>query len=442
MKFKISPILRGIYYLVKGTVFVTFSIFYKKQYRINRDYFETPAPCIIVGNHPSTLVDVLIAAKEKHAIVHFLANAGLFSSKISNWVLSRLFCIKVERAKDVSGRRIDNVDSFRRSAEFLLRNGTLYVAAEGSSKLERRLRKIKTGTARIALDTAKISKWTIPLKILPVGLTYENPKKACYDLLYNFGQPIDVLSYKEQYQQDPVRAVKQLTRNIQERMQSLLLHTEPTDDDIDKLVQKLEIIHKNEYGTNLEEQFSLSKKWIVRLVDLKVNDLTAYNIIAAEINKYCDALVNYQLTDQAVQSKSNFLLKTFWQIAGFLPAVWGWLHNLLAFYLPDFIIRKTGMYHGYTSSIKLLLTVFVFPITYWIQYRLVGMLDLGPYIPLIYILSTILLGFFALFYFRKLVHYRARSRWNQLRRKDQQAYNQIKSQRKAIISNVFTNLIP
>ena len=238
MKFKIGIILRVIYTAVWAIVWFTFGIFYKRQTRTGAQHFETPAPCIIVGNHPNTLIDVLIIAKEKNAYVYFLANAGLFSTKISNWILSRLYAIKIERPKDVKGRRTDNADSFKRSADFLSRYGTLFIAAEGSSKLERRLRKIKTGAARIALDTMNRNEWKLPLKILTCGITYEKPKLAGYDMVYNYGEPIDVKDYRQLYEQDAVKAVKKLTKDIQAKMQSLLLHTEPEDEDVD-----LSLIH-------------------------------------------------------------------------------------------------------------------------------------------------------------------------------------------------------
>ncbi len=440
MKFKISLILRVIYLAVKGTVWLTFGIFYKKQTRINAHHFETPAPAIIVGNHPNTLVDVLIAAKEKKAYVYFLANASLFKHPVSNWILSSLYGIKVERPKDVEGRRIDNTESFKQSADFLSRMGTLFIAAEGSSKLERRLRKIKTGTARIALDTAQRNEWKIPLKILTVGLTYEKPKLAGYDLLYNFGEPIDIMDYKEIYETDSVKGVKKLTRDIQTKMQSLLLHTDPVDDDIDKTVQILEHIHKNEFGNGHANQFPISKKWIERLVDMKTNNRSEYDSIYKQVHDYCDLLKEHGIADKAMQEKGNLFVQAILRLFGFLPAVWGWLHNIIAYYLPDFVIRKTGMYHGYTSSIKLLMTVFLFPWVYWLQYKLVRMFDLGSWIPLIYIVSTIMLGFYALWYFR--THKNLLGRWKLYRLKSNNftLYKEIKNQRLTIVDKVFKQL--
>ena len=440
MKFKIGIILRVIYTTVWAIVWFTFGIFYKKQTRTGEQHFETPAPCIIIGNHPNTLIDVLIIAKEKKAYVYFLANAGLFSTKISNWILSQLYAIKIERPKDVKGRRIDNADSFKRSSDFLTRYGTLFIAAEGSSKLERRLRKIKTGAARIALDTMQRNDWTLPLTILTCGITYEKPKLAGHDMVYNYGEPINVKDYKEIYEKDTVKAVKKLTRDIQTKMQSLLLHTDPEDEDVDKTVQILEHIHKNEFGNDHAAQFPISKKWITQLVDMKTHQRETYDNIYTQVQDYCDTLKVNGLTDKAVQEKGSFFMQAIGRLLGFIPAVWGWINNLIAFYLPDFIVNKTGMYPGYTASIKLLLTVFLFPFTYWLQYKLIGKLDLGAWVPLTYIVSTIILGFFAIWYFRTRNNHIGRWRLGRLKSGNPTIYKEVKKQRLAITDHIFKQI--
>jgi len=240
VKFKINIFLRFVYWFFKAIAIACLGLFFKKKAKRNKQYFDNTPPSILIGNHPNTMLDPLVAAKEKNIYIHFLANAGLFSTRFTNWFFTTFFCIKVERPKDVDGRRIDNDHAFKYSADFLARYGMLYAAAEGTSKLERRLRKLKTGAARIALDSMRQNDWNLPLDIKTVGITYENPKLAQYDLFLNYGEPIQVIDYKELYTEDPSKAVKKLTADIQTRMQSLLLHTEPEDEDVDKLVQKLE----------------------------------------------------------------------------------------------------------------------------------------------------------------------------------------------------------
>jgi len=440
VKFKINIFLRLFYLFVKGLVLVSFGIFYRKEETHNEQHFNTLGPCIIVGNHPNTMVDVMNVAKKKSAIVHFLANAGMFSTAIGNWFFSTFYCIKVERPKDVDGRRINNADSLAKAADFLSRGGILFIAAEGSSKLERRLRKLKTGGARIAFDAMQRSNWELPLTILPAGITYENPFLARYDLFYNFGEPIQVKDYKELYDKDPVRAVKQLTKDAQSSMQNLLLHTEPEDDDVDKIVQKLERIHKNEFGNEHAEQFFISKKWISNLLELKNNNATNFQSIQVKVNTYCENITKHKLTDQSINVRGNYVWTWFCLILLAIPAAIGWLNNIQAFLLPDYIVRKAKLYKGYTATVKILMVVFLFPLTYWLQYKLITLLIPYPFSYLVYLLCVLVFGFIALFYGRRWTQQRADHNWRKLKKQNTPIYNEIKEQRSEVVNTVFSQL--
>lgn len=385
------------------------------------------------------MVDVLNVAKKKKAIVHFLANAGLFSNPIGNWFFSTFYCIKVERPKDVDGRKIDNAAAFQKSSDFLSRGGTLYIAAEGGSKLERRLRKLKTGGVRIAFDTMQKTNWELPLCFLPVGITYENAKLARYDLFYNFGEPIYVADYKEQYDAEPKKTIKKLTSDIQARMQDLLLHTEPEDDDVDKIVQKLEVIHKNENGNDHASQFFISKKWIAKLLDFKNNDHSKYQTIQASVNTYCKNIVEHKLSDKSIQEKSNWLQYTT-LVCTSLFAFIGWINNLPAFFLPDFIMRKTKLYPGYTSTVKLLLVITIFPLTYWLQYKLLSAVLGYKFMYVLYLGIAIILGFFALWWGRIFAQLKKDRNWLSLKRTNKQLTEAIYEQRKQIVDTVFSQI--
>ena len=104
--------------------------------------------------------------------VAFLANASLFASSFANWFLSQ-YCVPIQRKTDVANKNVDNDKSFERCDAFLSNGGCLYIAPEGTSDMERRLRPIKTGTARIALSAEAKNAFQLGLKIIPVGLTYD-----------------------------------------------------------------------------------------------------------------------------------------------------------------------------------------------------------------------------------------------------------------------------
>ncbi|MFK8105018.1 MAG: 1-acyl-sn-glycerol-3-phosphate acyltransferase, partial [Saprospiraceae bacterium] len=166
------------YHSVRLLALTIFRLFYGKKTILNQKNLKVDYPCILVSNHPNTLHDPLhVAAKVDHRIVHFLVNAGLFATPFTNWFFSTFYCIKIERPQDVKGGKISNEKAFEACDIFLRQGGCLYIAPEGTSRVERHIRKMKTGAARIALSAERHNNYQLGLKILPVGLNYDNPTK-------------------------------------------------------------------------------------------------------------------------------------------------------------------------------------------------------------------------------------------------------------------------
>ncbi|HHS95525.1 MAG TPA: hypothetical protein ENJ45_02965, partial [Phaeodactylibacter sp.] len=89
------------YNFCKLLVKISFRIFYEEVSVKNEHYLRCDNPCILVSNHPSTITDPLHVAHRAKRMVHFLANAGLYKSKIGNWFFSNFYCIPIERPEDV-----------------------------------------------------------------------------------------------------------------------------------------------------------------------------------------------------------------------------------------------------------------------------------------------------------------------------------------------------
>ncbi|MEZ4983244.1 MAG: 1-acyl-sn-glycerol-3-phosphate acyltransferase [Saprospiraceae bacterium] len=137
-------------------------------------HFVFKEPCLLVSNHPNTLLDPLIPAEFARKQVFFLANAGLFAGTFQNWFLALFIVFRFYRPQDKGYNSGKNKGSFEKAENHLLKDGCLYVAPEGTSYIERRLRPMKTGTARIALQTLERSEFKKDIFILPVGLNYED----------------------------------------------------------------------------------------------------------------------------------------------------------------------------------------------------------------------------------------------------------------------------
>lgn len=165
--------LKLVYYFLYGLVRFGLWLYYREIRVEGWPDKEPRGPLLVLSNHPNALMDPFLVVSRLTRPVFFLANAGLFRHPFANWFLNTFYCIPVERPKDVN-RPIDNTESFRRSREHLEGDGALYIAPEGTCFREFRLRPLKTGAARIALDLLRAGNRN-EVKILAAGVTYASP---------------------------------------------------------------------------------------------------------------------------------------------------------------------------------------------------------------------------------------------------------------------------
>jgi glycerol-3-phosphate O-acyltransferase / dihydroxyacetone phosphate acyltransferase len=222
------PVLFLVYYTLYGLVRAMLRYYYREIRVEGFPERDPKGPLIVLSNHPNAMMDPLLIVSRLRRPVFFLANAGLFRHPFANWFLNTFYCIPVERPKDVD-RPIDNADSFRRAREHLEGGGALYIAPEGTSYREYRLRPLKTGTARIALDLLRSGK-TKEVHFLMAGIQYAAPPAFRSRLLLRYA-PLLTLR-REDLSGDITdwEHVSELTLRLKHRMESLLPHGSPDQD--------------------------------------------------------------------------------------------------------------------------------------------------------------------------------------------------------------------
>ncbi len=298
-----------------------------------RGRFENP--CIVVSNHPSTLLDPLNAAIEIKTEVHFLANASLFKTPFTNWFFNTFYCIPVERYEDTGGKPLNNAASFEKSTQHLAKGGCLYVAPEGTSYVFRRLRKVKTGTARIALAAESRHNFQLGLSILPIGLNYSDPTKFRSELLTIIGEPIPVADFKDDWERDEVEAVQNLTARVSQALSSLIIDT--PDDEQDKLLACLEEVFQNENPLDAHAEFQRTQKLMAQLQTWKATDPTAYEAFAGRVFFYFEKLKALDVSDAAVKAGRDDVVGKLLQLLLTFPV---FLLGLLTHFLPVFSAKK------------------------------------------------------------------------------------------------------
>src|ERR1044071_9843594 len=141
-----------LYRILKVIVGLGIRIYYREIRVVNQENLDHGGPLILIANHPNTLMDAWIMGFINRRRVHYMAKATFFNSPFKRSILRAIGMIPINRKSDGTTAGVNNRDSFEACYELLERGEILVIFPEGTSYLERRLREIKTGTARIALE--------------------------------------------------------------------------------------------------------------------------------------------------------------------------------------------------------------------------------------------------------------------------------------------------
>jgi glycerol-3-phosphate O-acyltransferase/dihydroxyacetone phosphate acyltransferase len=150
-------------------------------------------PVLLVANHHGGFVDPALLVATVPRPVRFLAMASLFRIVPLRPLLAFAGAIPVHRARDAEGAGAGargNVDAFDASFAHLRDGGAIGVFPEGEASDEAHLLPIRTGAARIALGAH--SRGAMGLRIVPVGLIYEDKQRARSRAYVRVGDPIEL----------------------------------------------------------------------------------------------------------------------------------------------------------------------------------------------------------------------------------------------------------
>ncbi|MEO5643740.1 MAG: 1-acyl-sn-glycerol-3-phosphate acyltransferase [Bacteroidia bacterium] len=380
-------ILGAVFYRYLWVVFNIFLAYFYRYSRKNQttgmENVPNDRPILLCSNHPNAFMDALMLGCTVGRRTWFLARSDVFRKKLLAKFLSFVGIIPIYRLLEGAENLSKNDETFEKCAAMLEENKAIMVFSEGLCIQERRLRKLKKGTARIAFSSEEKNDWKLNLTIIPVGMNYSaTPWKFRKGLHIRFGKPLAVKDYEELYKKDKARAMNLFTRDLEERMAAELVIIDNKEDD--KLVVQLEellipgwakqegihphnqkkthrfthqITHflKEEEKEKDEHIKSLREKatdYFKKINTLKTRDWVIRKSAAGQLN-WSNVIFNYFI----------FLL---------LSPVWlfGLITNFIPYKVPSIIADKIVKHIEWHASVNATMAVFLWQI-YWLLQSLV-----------------------------------------------------------------------
>ena len=324
----------------------------------------------------------------------------MFRKPFARFCLRELNVSPVYRIEEGFGNVHKNLESFTSIYEILRENGNFIMFSEGICVQEKRLQKLRKGTARLAFGAEE--KFDLDVYIVPVGINYTYPASFRKEVMINFHNPFSIKELNSMYKEHPAKAL--LTFNekcdIGLREQVIIIENPKND----WLAERLLKMGRNDlvlpffrWKFDSDDRRLMEKGISEKINYLDRKDVEKLDSLTQKVKTYTDHLVKNKLYDENIARKLDWgILRSFALLAGFPVFAAGYLSNLIPFLIPQFIcnkfIKDPRFYSSLYISSGTLLYLIYFPVVLilagifagWTGFLLGFLVPLTGYLALFY----------------------------------------------------------
>ncbi|MFQ5640076.1 MAG: lysophospholipid acyltransferase family protein [bacterium] len=386
-------------------------VFFKKIDVRHGHNIPAAGPVVFVANHPNSIMDGFVIRGLFKRKVNFIAHIGLFQQPFMGWVMRRTGNIPVYRRSDFPEKMDQNVKMFSECTATLEKGETIFIFPEGVSDILRKVKKIKTGAARIILEAEEKNNFELGVQVVPIGLHFYSRSRFHSRVLVNVGAPLQLGPFFEKYRAESFEAVRLLTDEIQKRLEELTVNVE--NEELDALTRDIESIYRDDLKSvfkgdgkskskSYREEFFISKTVADCVQHLYEENPERLTQLQQDIRSYKRKLKHLKLHDSMLKDTASQrdiwmqIIRTYLTaMLGFLPALYGIVNHYIPYRIANYFAR-----HFAYERTKILTALFIggglaFNIFYLIQTAAVSALW-GFRWGLVYFITLPLFGFYAL----------------------------------------------
>lgn len=357
-----------LYYILRLWVSWYARYFYAKTYFTGMDKIPSDKAVILACNHPTAFTEPAYIGGSTLKARNFMLRGDMFNdSKLTAAFLRSIKCIPIYRAQDGMANLKKNEATLNYCYELLDKGENIFILSEGESKLEKRLRTIQKGTARLAFGAYE-KYGTKDIVVVPIGINYMDASRFRSKIYADFGPPIPLSEYFEAHAKNPRRAVKLLTDKIKVELRKRVIHVENPEDDV--LADKLLILMEN---NQMDRPFPListkpSRQFeFIALIDrFNALDATQKQELSDKTDEYFTKLTTLGIEDMGVAQTRYFSWPTFLALLiGFVPFIVGAITNYIPTQIPKTYADKNIKQPKFYASVQVGMGAVLYNIYFW-----------------------------------------------------------------------------
>lgn len=334
-------------------------------------------PIIFAANHQNALMDPLAVACTNRFQTMWLARADIFKSKTASSFLKYLKLLPVYRIRDGKDNLSNNEQIFAQVARLLEDKETVALFPEAAHSGRRQMLPHKKAIPRIALEAEAKNNFTLDLQIVPVGIYYDHYWAFNRSLIIEYGEPISIDKYRDEYLENPQKAMLSLRDEIYNRIVPLTLQL--NSDNYYQEYEDLRLMAGKTYSNthffskNKHLQLLYAQKELVgKLEQLEIAQPEEFGELIKKSAKYFNTIRETNLSDRQIEKLTNanwaILFGKFLTALISLPLfLAGFIFNVLPFAIPRTILRRRVKDITFLSTFNFAAGLVVFPIFYLIE---------------------------------------------------------------------------
>lgn len=361
------------YEILRYYVRFAFWLTHKQVTVVGKQYIPEGKPVIFAPNHQNALMDPLaLVCTNRHQTV-WLARADIFRSKAARPVLKFLKLLPVYRIRDGKENLSNNEEIFTKVIRILEDRQTVALFPEAAHSGKRQMLAHKKAIPRIALEAEERNNFGLDLQIVPVGIYYSHYWHFNRTLIVQYGEPLSVARFREEYAENPQKATISLRDEIYKRLSGLTLQiSSPHYQDYEnfrKVAGKAYSEGLNFSSNQVVQRFEAERSLISKLEELENGQPEIFGELRAKLTAYVEATKLAHCTDErldylAQSSWGKTILRTLIALATLPVAAAGLAFNVVPFLFPRVTLSRKVKDTAFLSTFYFVFGLVVFPLCY------------------------------------------------------------------------------
>lgn len=410
----------------------------------NADRIPKDKPVLLLPNHRSAFMDPVVIASQIERTTYFLTRGESFGNPMAVRIFKRLKMIPIFRREHNPEKVDQNEDIFRHCHQLMAEKGCLMIFPEGVCQTKYVLMPIKTGAARIALESERKNNFELDVHLIPVGINYSNPHRFRGQLNVSIGEPIKVKEYEESFKADYWKAVEQVTEKIDAGLRKeILLLDDQTDIDT---IQQIEDLTQAENMAKKKTSWYQIRLQIKQGLDkLRLQNEARFQALKQELSAYYGNLRRLRLfrssnvVNYSGMSWTHGFWSTFIWLLVLLPLfLVAFALHISPFLTTRFLSLKVVKRVDFFGSLALILGLLVFTVYGLFQTWVVYSLTSNWIVTLVFAAVWPTLGLLAYGYYAELNRWIQRLNWRIIANRKKKLASELEATRSELHASVLS----